>query len=94
VEARFTEENVSSNLDPTDHPFCQKLHLHPNKTVKKLIGSSLQKIIFVLDKRSYYYTSLSERYMSSQLEKIKSRDPSVILRSGDVTSAHINLTFL
>lgn len=39
-------------------------------------------------------TSLSDRYMRSQFENIRSTDSSDILRSGDVTSAHINLTFL
>lgn len=39
-------------------------------------------------------TSLSERYISSQFEKIKSTEPGEISRSGDVTSAHTNLVFL
>nr|AFK40181.1 unknown [Medicago truncatula] len=32
--------------------------------------------------------------MSNQFENIKSTDPSEICKFGDVTSAHMNLTFL
>ena len=39
-------------------------------------------------------TSLSERYMSNQFENIRSTDPSEIYKFGEVTSAHMNLTFL
>lgn len=39
-------------------------------------------------------TSLSDKYIRSQFENIRSMDSSEIFRSGDVTSAHINLTFL
>lgn len=38
-------------------------------------------------------TSLSERYINNQFEKIKSSDSAGKFSSGDVTSAHINLTF-
>jgi hypothetical protein len=43
VEARFTEENVSSNLDPTDHPFCQKLHLFVRKIHEQPVGENQVK---------------------------------------------------
>lgn len=44
--------------------------------------------------KRYYITSLSDKYIRSQFEKIKSTESSEMESSGDVTSAHTNLTFL
>lgn len=30
LETRLSEENITSNLQPFDHPFCQSFHLNPH----------------------------------------------------------------
>lgn len=96
VKTRFSEENKSSNLQPLEHPFCHTFNLY---TVVKKKGKTPN-----LDQCSVIYkknccdletiTSSSERYISSQLENIKSSDSSSNSRSEEVTSAHLKLAFL